>query len=63
VAPRFKGQRGHPVLFRASLFPALLNATGDEGARVVLRSLGKALVGIDAGDSGVLFDVDRPGAS
>jgi molybdenum cofactor cytidylyltransferase len=60
VAPRFDGQRGHPVLFRASLFPALRASTGDEGARAVLQSLGKTLATITVGAPGVLFDVDRP---
>ena len=60
VAPRFKGQRGHPVLFCATLFPALRTSTGDEGARTVLQTLGKNLVTIDTTDPGVLFDVDRP---
>jgi molybdenum cofactor cytidylyltransferase len=62
VAPRFKGQRGHPVLFSAALFPALRASTGDEGARAVLQTLGKNLATIDTTDPGVLFDVDRPGA-
>jgi molybdenum cofactor cytidylyltransferase len=60
VAPRFKGRRGHPVLFGASLFPALRASRGDEGARAVLQALGKKLATIDATDPGVLFDVDRP---
>jgi molybdenum cofactor cytidylyltransferase len=61
AAPSFDGRRGHPVLFRASLFPALRASTGDEGARAVLQALGKDLVAIDVADPGVLFDVDRPG--
>lgn len=32
------GTPGHPVLFPASLRPALLALTGDEGARAVLRA-------------------------
>ncbi|MDB5482768.1 MAG: molybdopterin-guanine dinucleotide biosynthesis protein [Caulobacteraceae bacterium] len=60
VAPRFEGQRGHPVLFGAALLPALRDSTGDEGARAVLLSLGGNLVTLDTSDPGVLFDVDRP---
>ena len=60
VAPRYKGQRGHPVLFGAALFPALRASTGDEGARTVLQTLGKNLATIDTTDPGVLFDVDQP---
>ena len=60
VAPRFEGQRGHPVLFGRSLFPALGASTGDEGARAVLQSLGRDLTAIESIDRGVIFDVDRP---
>lgn len=60
VAPRFEGRRGHPVLFRASLFPALRASTGDEGARAVLQALGKTLAFIETSAAGVVFDVDRP---
>ncbi len=60
AAPVFEGQRGHPVLFGAALFPGLLALTGDEGARQVLRTLGPALVLVPAPDNGVLFDVDTP---
>lgn len=60
VAPVFEGRRGHPVLFAAALFPALLTLTGDEGARAVLQGLGDRLKAIDVADSGVLFDVDTP---
>jgi molybdenum cofactor cytidylyltransferase len=58
VAPVFNGRRGHPVLFGAPLFPALLALKGDEGARVVLQSIGGALVTIETDDAGVVFDVD-----
>jgi molybdenum cofactor cytidylyltransferase len=61
AAPTFEGQRGHPVLFGRSQFPALAALTGDAGARGVLQHLGDALVLVPAPDDGVLFDVDRPG--
>jgi len=58
AAPLFEGRRGHPVLFGASLFPALLNLAGDEGARAVLGKLGDRLALIETPDRGVMFDVD-----
>ncbi|MFI4973798.1 MAG: NTP transferase domain-containing protein [Caulobacterales bacterium] len=58
AAPTFKGDRGHPVLFSRTLFPALIALSGDEGARAVLRSLGDRLALVEAPDDGVLFDVD-----
>jgi molybdenum cofactor cytidylyltransferase len=47
VSPRYEDGRGHPVLFGAALFPALLTLEGDRGARVVLDTLGDALATID----------------
>jgi molybdenum cofactor cytidylyltransferase len=60
AAPAFKGQRGHPVLFGAALFPALARVEGDEGARAVLADLGPRLALVDVVDPGVIVDVDRP---
>jgi molybdenum cofactor cytidylyltransferase len=59
AALAFEGQRGHPVLFSASLFPDLRALTGDEGARSVLRGLGDRLALVRTDDPGALFDVDR----
>ena len=61
AAPVFAGQRGHPVLFGAALFPALASLAGDSGAGQLLKSLGDRLVQVAAPDDGVLYDVDRPG--
>ncbi|CAN5494466.1 NTP transferase domain-containing protein [soil metagenome] len=60
VAPRFGGQRGHPVLFGRVCFPALLGLKGDAGARDLLSRAGERLALVDSPDAGVLFDVDRP---
>jgi molybdenum cofactor cytidylyltransferase len=60
AAPTFQGQRGHPVLFSAALFPHLRALTGDQGAREVLRALGGDLALIEAPDDGVLTDIDHP---
>jgi molybdenum cofactor cytidylyltransferase len=61
AAPTFHGRRGHPVLFRRSLFPELAALTGDRGAADLLRELGDRLALVAAPDDGVLFDVDKPG--
>jgi molybdenum cofactor cytidylyltransferase len=37
VAPLYRGERGHPVLFAASVFPELQLLTGDRGAREVIE--------------------------
>jgi molybdenum cofactor cytidylyltransferase len=58
VQPRFQGQRGHPVGFRASCAAALRALHGDEGARGVLRQFPPLLV--DVNDEGAVWDVDTP---
>jgi molybdenum cofactor cytidylyltransferase len=60
AAPRFQGQRGHPVLFSATLFPQLRSLAGDQGARDVLRGLGDRLAFVETNDPGVLLDIDKP---
>lgn len=60
VAPQFEGQRGHPVLLSASLFPKLMALNGDQGAGAVLKDLGESLILLPAPDDGCLFDIDRP---
>jgi molybdenum cofactor cytidylyltransferase len=61
AAPVFRGQRGHPVVFRAALFPQLLALAGDQGAGRLLAGMGADLAVVDAPDDGVLYDVDTPG--
>jgi CTP:molybdopterin cytidylyltransferase MocA len=61
VAPRYTDGQGHPVLFGATLFPALGALEGDRGARAVLGSLGDELAVVDV--SGMRpADVDTPEA-
>lgn len=45
VVPSYRGERGHPVIFAASLFPELLEIDGDRGARdVIARDRGRVTV-------------------
>ena len=60
AAPSYQNQRGHPVLFSATLFPQLTMLTGDQGARDVLRAIGQGLALVDSDDAGVVLDIDRP---
>jgi molybdenum cofactor cytidylyltransferase len=59
-APVFDGRRGHPVLFPARCFPALLAVTGDQGGRDVLRDQAQRVQRVPVADDGVLVDVDTP---
>jgi molybdenum cofactor cytidylyltransferase len=47
VAAKYEDGRGHPVLFGASLFPALGTLDGDRGARAMLDGLGERLALVD----------------
>lgn len=56
VAPVFDGQRGHPVTFARTLWPALAQLAGDTGARSVVQAHGAHVWVTD--DPGVIRDVD-----
>ncbi|HYD46129.1 MAG TPA: nucleotidyltransferase family protein [Phenylobacterium sp.] len=60
AAPFCEGRRGHPVAFSAGLLPDLAKASGDAGAREVLKTLGDRLALVPTDDPGVHYDVDRP---
>lgn len=61
VVPQYQGQRGHPVLFGRTFWPALRQASGDQGGRSVLQLNAAACRVIEVIDAGVLRDVDTPG--
>ncbi len=54
------GREGHPALFPASLFPALMALTGDEGGRSVLRANRHLLRLVPLPDDHALLDLDTP---
>jgi molybdenum cofactor cytidylyltransferase len=58
VAPLYNGKRGNPVLFENSLFPELIEVTGDEGGRTVLNRHRDEVNLVEMGDSQANFDVD-----
>lgn len=58
VAPRYAGERGHPVGFAKRFAHELMSLTGDEGARQLLRREDVEL--INCADPGVLRDIDTP---
>lgn len=60
VAPRYRGQRGHPVLFAYRWLPLLAHCTGDTGARQVFETRQAAITWLDTEDAGVLHDIDVP---
>ena len=58
AAPEWRGARGHPVGFAASLYAELIALTGDEGAKSVLARHSPKLLAAE--DPGILRDVDTP---
>ena len=60
VVPRYRGRRGHPVIFSRSLFPELLNAPLEQGAKTVVHAHRDATLEIDTDDEGVSIDIDTP---
>lgn len=60
IVPTCNGRWGHPVFFSAELFPELLKAPLDQGARVVVRRHAAEVELVETGEEGILLDVDRP---
>ncbi|MBA3590167.1 nucleotidyltransferase family protein [Methylibium sp.] len=56
VYAQYRGQRGHPVGFRAELYAELAALRSDEGARGVVAR--HAAQGVEVDDAGVLLDLD-----
>jgi Uncharacterized MobA-related protein len=57
VAPSYRGERGHPVIFGAEIFPELLVMEGDRGARDVIARDPSRVTRVDF-DAPVPADVD-----
>ncbi len=60
VRPVHEGQRGHPILFAATVFDELLRGRLADGARTVVRDHAGELEDVRVDDRGVLVDVDTP---
>ncbi len=58
LIPFYNGERGNPVLFDASLFPELLEISGDGGARSVIERHRSDVARIELGASMASYDVD-----
>lgn len=58
VVPTHDGRRGHPVVFRNTLFHELLEDELEEGARTVLRRHEDSVREVPVDDPGILVDID-----
>ncbi|MEK7338271.1 MAG: NTP transferase domain-containing protein, partial [candidate division NC10 bacterium] len=60
LLPVCEGRRGHPVCFARTLYPELLAAPEQEGARAVIRRHRALLREVVVDDPGIHQDVDSP---
>jgi len=60
LLPVCEGRRGHPVCFARALYPELLEAPEQEGARAVIRQNRALLREVVVDDPGIHQDVDSP---
>lgn len=58
VAPRFRGQRGNPVLFARSLFPELLSLQGEEGGRSLIEKHRHLVEWVEVDSEEYFLDID-----
>ena len=58
IVARYSGKRGNPTLFDASLFPELMEITGDEGGRKVLERYRQEIAILDIDEDMPNYDVD-----
>ena len=60
VLPSFRGQRGHPVIFRASLYAELLAASPEVGARQVVWAHPQDTEEVPTEEEGVVLNLNDP---
>jgi molybdenum cofactor cytidylyltransferase len=62
VLPTFHGRRGHPVIFRASLYAELLAASPAVGARQVVWAHAADVLEVPTEEEGVILNLNDPAA-
>ncbi len=60
VVPVCGGRRGHPVIFSRKLFPELLAAPLEQGAKSVVRAHANETIEIQTEYEGITYDIDTP---
>ncbi|HXN18905.1 MAG TPA: nucleotidyltransferase family protein [Candidatus Binatus sp.] len=60
VLPTHKRKRGHPVIFRASLYDELLAASADVGARQVVWAHETDVAEVETDEEGVILNLNDP---
>jgi molybdenum cofactor cytidylyltransferase len=62
VLPTMEGRRGHPALFRSTVFSHLMDPALEGGARTVVHRFAGAAAMVEVADRGAVTDVDTPAA-
>lgn len=60
VIPTFDAKRGHPIIFSSSLFPEIMRAPNDVGARAVVWAHHNEVVEVLTNEEGILINIDTP---
>src|SRR5690349_25006067 len=62
VLPKFRDKRGHPVIFAARLYPELLAASAEQGARTVVWAHPDEVLEVPTNEEGVVLNLNDPEA-
>jgi molybdenum cofactor cytidylyltransferase len=61
VAPRYRGQRGNPVLFDQAVFPEFARLSGDIGARPIIQAHAAEIAWVEWPTAEITQDIDVAG--
>jgi len=59
AVPVFQGRRGHPVIFRSSLYETVLNFKSPQGIRPLVHGDPSKVLLVEVEDEGVIADLDN----
>jgi molybdenum cofactor cytidylyltransferase len=60
VLPTYQGRRGHPLIFRASLYDELLEASAEVGARQVVWAHQEEVLEVATDEEGIILNLNDP---
>lgn len=60
IIPTFRGRRGHPVIFRSTLYDELLRAPMEVGARQVVWAHAEEIKEVATEEEGVILNLNDP---
>lgn len=60
IIPTYGGRRGHPVIFSRALFPELMDAPPEQGAKAVVWKAPERVLELETDNDEILVDIDTP---